>query len=238
MPCPPALQACAACRNTLVVCLLLRSRRRYRLPADAPSSQPPPRLPEPACAPPPRPRPAEAQAGAGGADGAADAGAHRLLKHIYSAHPPRDAAHALAEEPCSDNLKGLLKAAISHYHPDKARQRNDDELFAVLCEVRAAPPVPVPASLLAAATRPVPPRPTPDSCSCASLTGDRQDPHEQVPAAQVSGWWARTRRPGSAGGRAGTAWCAAPAAVGAAEPTLRSAPACHATYATLHPGNI
>lgn len=52
----------------------------------------------------------------------AAAGAHALLKHLYAAHPLPNPAHRLEEEPCADNTKGLLKRAISHYHPDKAAQ--------------------------------------------------------------------------------------------------------------------
>lgn len=51
----------------------------------------------------------------------AAAGAHALLKHLYAAHPLPNPAHRLEEEPCADNTKGLLKRAISHYHPGARR---------------------------------------------------------------------------------------------------------------------
>ena len=41
----------------------------------------------------------------------------RLVRHVYSAHPPRNPAHRLNEG--EQDLKKVLLQAVAHYHPDK-----------------------------------------------------------------------------------------------------------------------
>ena len=64
---------------------------------------------------------------------AAESGPERLLDHVYNTHPPANPAHKqMAYSP--DNVKKLLQAAISHYHPDRMHNRRDGDRTFVLCE--------------------------------------------------------------------------------------------------------
>ncbi|KAK9830352.1 hypothetical protein WJX72_011214 [[Myrmecia] bisecta] len=64
---------------------------------------------------------------------AADAGTHRLIQHIYKVHPPKNPRHSQPDM-SPDNMKKGLLAAITHYHPDKQRQKDHGAEWCVLAE--------------------------------------------------------------------------------------------------------